>query len=520
MGTNAYAYAYDPIGDQKSAKPKAQPPGDRDFEAVRMHGARSGIPRRSGNCNRMQSAVAVGSGPSDETAYLSNPLNQYTNVLYGQSLVVAPAYDPDGNMLTNGPWAYTWDAENRLASAVSNGVLLVTNVYDHQSRRIRKSVYATSDLGSPISDIRFLYDGWNVVRETVAVGSGSAQSVATNYYTWGLDLSGTMQGAGGVGGLLAVTCVSSGTSNLSPLTYYPLYDANGNITAYVDATGDIAASREFDAFGNTVSLSGPMADGFAYWFSTKYLDIETRLYYYGYRFYHPEHGRWLNRDPIGEIDSIQLYEFVDNEPTCAFDDIGLAKRNPGSRRGFPIRPPVPRLPEATDGLPPVGNQIPTTPAGSKQEGGAGLPGLLTGLQRSLEHLLPGNKPQKRSPDEEKERWDAFWEGTVGPCMSQAGNTVEGQMASTVLNCMLKSLDPYNTKECIVKALSKSSVCLASCCIGHAYANAKTPADFSLYDRCEVKRCACIFKGKNAECCRAEYGNCISGQDPSGGDTWH
>jgi RHS repeat-associated protein len=43
--------AIDRLGHQKSAKLKAQPPGDRDFEAVRQHGARSGIPRRSGNCN-------------------------------------------------------------------------------------------------------------------------------------------------------------------------------------------------------------------------------------------------------------------------------------------------------------------------------------------------------------------------------------------------------------------------------------------------------------------------------------
>ena len=48
---------------------------------------------------------------------------------------------------------------------------------------------------------QFLYDGWNVIREVKCQNSG----VSTNYYTWGLDLSGTMQGAGGVGGLLAVT---------------------------------------------------------------------------------------------------------------------------------------------------------------------------------------------------------------------------------------------------------------------------------------------------------------------------
>ena len=41
------SFTYDAVGYQKSPKPEAEPPGDRDFEAVRTHGARSGIPRHS-----------------------------------------------------------------------------------------------------------------------------------------------------------------------------------------------------------------------------------------------------------------------------------------------------------------------------------------------------------------------------------------------------------------------------------------------------------------------------------------
>jgi hypothetical protein len=215
MGTNTYAYAYDPIGHQKSAKPKAQPPGDRDFEAVRQHGARGGIPRRSGNRNRL-SASADG----DMTAYAANRLNQYAAVTNSANSASPRetlfSYDADGNMLTNGPWAYTWDAENRLASVMSNSVLMVTNVYDHIGRRIKK----VSRGGAESAE--FLYDGWNVIREVRSQNSG----VSTNYYTWGMDLSGTQQGAGGVGGLLSVTTVGPN----SPTVYYPTYDANGNIT--------------------------------------------------------------------------------------------------------------------------------------------------------------------------------------------------------------------------------------------------------------------------------------------------
>jgi RHS repeat-associated protein len=283
MGTNEYAYVYDPIG------------------------------------NRMQSAVAVGSGqPSTTNTYAANALNQYaciTNSAYSaSSRETIPVYDLDGNMLTNGVWAYTWDAENRMASAVSNGVLIVTNVYDHMSRRIRK----VSRGGAEAAE--FLYDGWNPIREICA----NASCTITNYYTWGLDLSGTQQGAGGVGGLLAVTTVSS--QSAQPATFYPCYDANGNIVQYLDATGGVAVVWAYDAFGGTVSETGNAVPGTVHLphrFSTKYLDAETGLYYYGYRFYHPELGRWASRDPIEEASDLNLNGCVGNDPVNRWDRLGL-----------------------------------------------------------------------------------------------------------------------------------------------------------------------------------------------------
>ena len=157
-----------------------------------------------------------------------------------------------------------------------------------------------------------------MVRETVAVGSGSTQSVATNYYTWGLDLSGTLQGAGGVGGLLAV--LRNGTP------YFPCYDANGNVTGYVATNGASVARREYDPFGRTTVAAGTMADDFNFWFSTKHLDHETGMSYYGFRFYSPELGRWLNRDPIEERGGVNLYRFVGNAPVNRRDYLGLLEK--------------------------------------------------------------------------------------------------------------------------------------------------------------------------------------------------
>ena len=58
--------------------------------------------------------------------------------------------------------------------------------------------------------------------------------------------------------------------------------------------------------------SGPLADFFRHRFSINYFDTETCLYYYGYRFYRPDHGRWLNRDPIEEDGGCNLYTFCEN----------------------------------------------------------------------------------------------------------------------------------------------------------------------------------------------------------------
>ena len=135
-------------------------------------------------------------------------------------------------------------------------------------------------------------------------------------YFWGMDLSESLQGAGGVGGLLAVS--------VNGQFYFPAYDNNGNVTKYIDESGNVVAAYEYDDFGRLLSQTGAMADFFRHRFSTKYYDPETGLYYYGYRFYSPSLMRWLNRDPIEEEGGLNLYGFCGNNAAVKFDAIGLA----------------------------------------------------------------------------------------------------------------------------------------------------------------------------------------------------
>ncbi len=240
------------------------------------------------------------------TTYTANSLNQYSQIpVPSVPSVENLSYDLDGNLVTNGVWSYTYDAENRLTAAFSNSVCVVSNAYDYMSRRVLKVSHGGTETR------RFVYDGWNLIQETIATVSG----VTTNAYILGKDLSGSMQGAGGVGGLLAV---KQGNA-----WYFPFYDANANITAYVDQSGTIVAEYTYDAFGGTISQSGSMADKFSFRFSTKYYDSETGLYYYGMRFYSPVLHRWLNRDPSGENSGLHLYEFCQNNSVNGWDFIGL-----------------------------------------------------------------------------------------------------------------------------------------------------------------------------------------------------
>jgi RHS repeat-associated protein len=180
-----------------------------------------------------------------------------------------------------------------------------------------------------LSETRYLYDGWRVIQER------DGDNTPTVSYTRGTDLSGSLEGAGGIGGLLARSHdYSSGT--WSTHNYYHA-DGNGNITALVDSSGASQASYRYDPYGNTLSSSGSLAGANAYRFSSKEWMATAGLYYYGYRCYSPNWQRWVNRDPLDEFgfetlrrrrphllgENRNSYEFLRNEPNTGIDPFGL-----------------------------------------------------------------------------------------------------------------------------------------------------------------------------------------------------
>lgn len=232
-------------------------------------------------------------------------------------------HDFDGNLTQDGRWDYTWDAENRLIAMETRAGLAAIYpalkqrldfAYDAQGRRIRKLVKnwdAPGNTWTVAQDLRFLYDGWNLVGELDALNSGAV----VRSYAWGLDLSGTTRGAGGVGGLL--------WANTADYTCAASADANGNIVAWINtATLAIAGRADYGPFGEVVQQTGVVAD-LPFGFSSKYRDFETGLNYYGFRYMSPSTGRWLSRDPIGERGGLNLHAMTANDPVNAVDYLGL-----------------------------------------------------------------------------------------------------------------------------------------------------------------------------------------------------
>jgi RHS repeat-associated protein len=69
-----------------------------------------------------------------------------------------------------------------------------------------------------------------------------------------------------------------------------------------------------------------MSESNPFRFSTKYQDDETGLLYYGYRYYQPNTGRWLSRDPIGENGGENQYEFAMNDSVSYIDPDGAKSK--------------------------------------------------------------------------------------------------------------------------------------------------------------------------------------------------
>lgn len=269
------------------------------------------------------------------TKYTPNAANQYTAVVTGTQ-IVEPQFDKLGNLLRDDKNTYTWDADIHLLSVTSSGGIPVPGTkadktgdrnvpattrfaYDPLHRRVARHEAATN------TTTFFVADGWNVIEEYSVSPSLPLSKSPSLRLTWGEDLSGSLQGAGGIGGLLA-----SKTANSEPRTAnWFAYDSNGNVICLTDAQGQESARYRYDAFGKTILAQGPAAQTNRYRFSTKPVEEGSGLAYYGYRYYSPELGRWPSKDPLQENGGLNSYSIAFNDTINKLDYYGLICPNKG-----------------------------------------------------------------------------------------------------------------------------------------------------------------------------------------------
>jgi len=295
---------------------------------------RSGILTVTGNTPTPASSVTINGQPavtygdftfaSSSGFALADGLNAFTNIAgnYSATVLVTntlsvnlPAsvnlqFDANGNLTNDGTRVFGYDAENQLTNVTVTGQWREDFLYDGLNRRRITRQYGWSDSAWALTnETRFVYDGKSVIQEW------DSNNVAQVSYTRGSDRSGSRQGAGGIGGLLARTDATGST-------YYHA-DGDGNITALMDDNQYIVARYLYDPFGRLLGKWGTLADANVYRFSSKEWDGNAGLYAYLYRFYDPNLQRWLNRDPIGERGGLNLYSYVANNPVNYVDPLGL-----------------------------------------------------------------------------------------------------------------------------------------------------------------------------------------------------
>jgi len=239
-------------------------------------------------------------------------------------------YDADGNLLSDRRWNYTWDADNWLVKMESRpdtpqgSWRRIEWTYDALGRRIQQvTLIWTNNAWFLVENLKFVSDPMLFGRQIVDLNGTNNTLVKS--YAWGLDLSGTMAGAGGVGGLAWVTLHTA--SGSASGTHFTCYDGNGNIVALVSATtGDVTARYEYGSFGEPIHVTGPAASLNPFRFSTKRTENNTDLVLYEYRAYSQSLGRWLSRDLIVEKGGLNVYAFVRNNTVNLSDYLGMAAK--------------------------------------------------------------------------------------------------------------------------------------------------------------------------------------------------
>lgn len=209
------------------------------------------------------------------------------------------SYDGDGDLAGDGTNAYAWDDRSNLTSRTAGGL---TTSYGYDARGLR--VVSQVGLGTKTF---YIYDGNTLVGEVN--GAGQVQRA----YTWGTD------------GLVSERLVGQSKS----LWYH--FGPQGETRQLTDGAGAVADTYVYSAYGQPVAATGTDFNAFRFGGRWGYYTDSTATggaVLCTHRWYDPNLGRWLSRDPVGYAGGDNLYAYCRNNPVAFGDPNGLAPHLP------------------------------------------------------------------------------------------------------------------------------------------------------------------------------------------------
>ncbi|MCG6575371.1 RHS repeat protein [Pseudomonas sp. AF32] len=269
----------------------------------------------SGNLLELTHVGAQNHGHRMKAARYSNRCLSYRDDVPPTEEEIDAAFDARGNRLElEGGRLLAWDLRNQLgsvtpverASGLNDGE---TYVYAGDGQRARKLRTLQTRTRTLATEVRYL-PGLELRADS---GSGESLQVIT--------------AQGGLNSVRVLHWESTPPSGVNDQYRYSFSDHLGSVGLELDHDGRIISQEHFYPFGETAYLVGDDMIEVSYKtvrYSGKERDA-TGLYYYGLRYYMPWLQRWVNPDPAGEVDGLNIYAMVGNNPATFLDWDGGTK---------------------------------------------------------------------------------------------------------------------------------------------------------------------------------------------------